>query len=159
MNSLLVKTIDKIFPPKIVYAHCDIPCGIYDPYTAQVAAHTIIRMTTLLNDQKNDAHVIARLTAVKEEHAEIVKHEIAVLWADYFKPEHLKETPDLHDLVFNTLQLASKTKQNVDEAVAVELLQSVQKITAIFWMTKGMQSQTIKAPYPTNKDLVVPKPK
>ena len=157
MNSLLVKAIDKVFPPKIVYAHCDIPCGIYDPYVAQVAAHTVLRMSTLLNGQKDDIHAVARLTAVKEEHAEIIKHEIAILWADYFKPEHLKETPDLHDLVFNTLKLASKAKQNVDEEMANELLESVQKIAVIFWMTKGIESEKVKAPYPTGKDLVVPK--
>lgn len=157
MNSLLVKTIDKIFPPQTVYAHCDIPCGIYDPHAAQIAAHTVIRMTTMLNDHKDDAHAIARLSAVKEEHAEIVKHEITILWADYFKPEHIKETPDLHNLVFNTLKLASKTKQGVDEKVAYELLESVQKIATIFWMTKGMETQKVAAPYPTEKELVVPK--
>ena len=159
MNSLLVKTIDKVFPPKIVYAHCDIPCGIYDPHAAQVAAHTVIRMSTLIAENNGDAPAISRLTAVKETHAEIVKHEITVLWADYFKPEHLKETPNLHELVFNTLKLASKAKQNVDEAVANELLESVQKIAAIFWMTKGMKTQKVPAPYPTGKDIVIPKPK
>ncbi len=157
MNSLLVKAIDKVFQPKIVYAHCDIPCGIYDPHAAQVAAHTVLRMSTLLNEQKDDIHAIARLTAVKEEHAEIVKHEIAILWGDYFKPEHLKETPDLHDLVFNTLKLASKAKQSVAEGMANELLESVQKIAVLFWVTKEIESEKVRAPYPTGKDLVVPK--
>ena len=157
MNSTLVNVFDKIFSPKTVYAHCDIPCGIYDPYTAQVAAHTVIRMSTLLAENKGDAHALARFTAAKEKHAEILKHEVALLWSDYFKPEHLKETPDLHDLVFKTLKLASKSKQNVDETAANELLKSVQRIAAIFWMTKGIQTQKVRAPYPTGKDLVVPK--
>ena len=81
----------KLLPTKSVYAHCDIPCGIYDPYPAQIAAHTIIRMTKLLQEAGSDAHKIARITHVKEEHGGKVEEELETLWADYFKEEHLKE--------------------------------------------------------------------
>ncbi|KKR73365.1 MAG: hypothetical protein UU17_C0037G0010 [Candidatus Nomurabacteria bacterium GW2011_GWA1_40_8] len=86
--------VDKIFPPRPVHAHCDIPCGIYDPYQAQVAAHTVIRMVNLLNEinvsssepdfdeRKRVISRVARLTSVKEEHAEMVKREVRILWGD-----------------------------------------------------------------------------
>lgn len=158
---------DKILPLKIVFAHCDIPCGIYDPHQAQLAAHTIIRMTTLINELKKASdieeakktfiHQLARYTHVKEEHAEIVKHEVRILWGDYFKEEHLKDYPDLHALVWKTLKLASKTRQEVNTQTAQELLTSVQNIAEIFWKTKGIETARIKSPYPSGGEVVVPK--
>lgn len=164
----LAQLLLQLLPAKTVYAHCDIPCGIYDPHVAQLGAHTVIRMTNLINDVKASSdnapfeerkkiiHQIARLTKVKEDHAELVKHEIRVIWGDYFKPEHLKDNPDLHELVFQTLKLASKTKQNIDIEAANELLSNVQKIAEIFWKTKGVKSIRIKAPYPSGGEIVVP---
>ena len=79
-----------------------------------------------------------------------------MLWGDYFKPEHATANPELHGLVWNTLKAASKAKQSVNIADADVLLESVYKIAEIFWKTKNMQSVRVKAPYPTEKDLVVP---
>jgi nickel superoxide dismutase len=141
----------------IAYAHCDIPCGIYDPHQAQLAAHTIIRMTNLIGEAGDDMHKIARITKVKEDHAELLKHEITVLWADYFKDEHIKNYPNLHELVFKTLKLASKTKQEVNLETAEKLLENVQEIAEIFWKTKGVKTLRIKSPYPTEGELVLPK--
>jgi nickel superoxide dismutase len=76
----LLKILDTAFPPAIIHAHCDIPCGIYDPHNAQLAAHTVIRMVGLISEKKDSVHDIARLTHVKEEHAEIVKKEIRILF-------------------------------------------------------------------------------
>src|SRR5687767_3723105 len=110
----MIKWLIKLLPSKTIYAHCDIPCGIYDPHNLQMAAHTVIRMTQMIQeledgeDLKKFTHQMARLVKVKEEHAELCKHELRVLWGDYFKPEHLEKYPDLNDLVFKTLKLASK---------------------------------------------------
>lgn len=164
---LFIRILAKILPESIAYAHCDVPCGIYDPHHAQLAAHTVIRMTGMINDLKSPGenpsfeerkkiiHQIARLTKIKEEHAELVKHEIRILWADYFKPEHLKDYPDLHELVFLTMKLASKARQEINEDAAKELLSSVQKIAEIFFKTKGLTPVRVPSPYPTGLDIVV----
>lgn len=157
----------QILHPQVAYAHCDIPCGIYDPHQAQLAAHTVIRMTSMINDLKVSSEnppfderkklisQISRLTRVKEDHAELVKHEIRILWGDYFKEEHLKEYPNLHDLVFKTLKLASKARQEVNVDAANDLLASVQKIAEIFYKTKGVTPVRVKTVYPTGGEIVL----
>ena len=161
--------LSKILPTQVAYAHCDIPCGIYDPHLVQMAAHTVIRMTDLINDLKASSSEppfderkriisqISRLTNVKEEHAELVKHEIRILWGDYFKEEHLKQYPELNNLVFKTMKLASKARQEVNIEAANELLDTVQKIAQIFWKTKNIKTSEISAPYPSGGTIVVPK--
>src|SRR5580658_2566622 len=94
----VLDTLDKKLHFTVAYAHCDVPCGIYDPHIAQMAAHTVIRMDMLIADSANvkgvpsaeERNKMIRCVAVKEQHAEICKHEIEVLWGDYFKPEHVK---------------------------------------------------------------------
>lgn len=145
-------------PP--VFAHCDIPCGIYDPHEMQMAAHTIIRMVGLIQElgkeDKSDEsmHKLIRYTKVKEEHAERVKHEVRVLWGDYFKEEHLKDFPELHSLVWKTLKLASNARQNVDLKVAQDLLAATQEIAEVFYKTKGMEPVRIASGYPTEGEIV-----
>jgi nickel superoxide dismutase len=157
----------KLLPSKPVYAHCDIPCGIYDPHNMQMAAHTVIRMTTMINEltassdnapfdeRKKIIHQLSRLTKVKEEHAELLKHELRVLWGDYFKDEHLKDYPDLHDLVFKTLKLASKARQEINLDAANELLGNTQKIAEIFYKTKGKEPVRVPSVYPTEGEMVI----
>ena len=159
----------RLFPYNIAYAHCDIPCGIYDPHLAQMAAHTVIRMTNLINDLKASSSEppfderkkiisqISRYTRVKEEHAELVKHEVRILWGDYFREEHLKQFPDIHNLVFRTMKLASKARQEINIEAAQELLESVQKIAQIFWKTKKLTPLRVKSPYPTGGEVVLHK--
>src|SRR3989338_8993937 len=108
----ILSLLDKLTPAETVHAHCDIPCGIYDPHLAQMAAHTVIRMTILISETA-DTHKIARLTAVKEEHAELCKKEIRILWGDYFKHEHVEKYPELHELVWVAMKLASQARQEV----------------------------------------------
>jgi|SRR3989344_3750320 len=156
MKYAIMGMLDRIIPAQKASAHCDIPCGIYDPHNAQMAAHTVIRMATLINENKADVHKVARFTAAKEQHAEICKHEIRVLWADYFKPDHLQKYPNLHELVWKTLKLASKARQEADVKAGDELLESVNKIAEIFWETKGMGTARFKAPYPTERETVYP---
>lgn len=154
--------LSKFFPLNIAYAHCDIPCGIYDPHLAQVASHTVLRMTQMLaelDSEKNknsskQIHQIARLTKVKEEHAELIKHEIRIIWGDYFKNEHLAKFPNLHQIVFNIMKLASKARQDIDLEAAKELLLAVQEFSAIFYQSKGLETIRVKAPYPTGEEIV-----
>lgn len=163
MNFL--KHFVKLLPTKPIYAHCDIPCGIYDPHQAQLAAHTVIRMTKLIleadkgeKDEEEDwikmKHDISRMTAVKEEHAEIVEEELETLWADYFKEEHLKEYPDLNNLILKTVKLTGKVRQEVNLEAAEELLKNVQEIAEIFWKTKGLEVVRIPSGYPTEGEIV-----
>lgn len=159
MLKSLLKTILRAFPAASIYAHCDIPCGIYDPHSAQQAAHTVIRMTNLISElpetgNKENNHKLARYTRVKEEHAEIVKHEIVVLWGDYFKEEHLKKYPHLQEAVFHTLKLASKAKQEIDMQAAKDLLEHTQEIAEIFYKTKDIEPIRIKSSYPTEGEIV-----
>src|SRR5258706_7949066 len=94
----LLAVIFNTLPAQTVYAHCDIPCGIYDPTPAQIAAHTVLRMTMLLGE-KESMHDVARITHVKEEHGQKVEEELETLNHDYFKPEHHEKFPELRGLV------------------------------------------------------------
>jgi nickel superoxide dismutase len=127
-------------PPTVAYAHCDIPCGIYDPHAAELAAQTVAKMVELLGGLDGtsaaDRNKFTRCVTVKEQHAEIVKHEVQVIWSDYFKPEHLAANPDLHTKVWNLLKLAGKNKQNIDAEAAAQLQASVKEFAEIFWSTK-----------------------
>src|SRR3989344_3570672 len=133
---------------------------IYDHHDMQMAAHTVIRMTQMImdmheEDQKQFIHQLSRLTRVKEEHAELLKHELRVLYGDYFKAEHLEKYPELSDLVFKTLKLASKARQEINMEAAEELLGNTQKIAEIFFETKGLTPKRVKSPYPTEREIVI----
>lgn len=127
-----------------VSAHCDVPCGIYDPISAKIAAQTVLKMAVRLEAVQlptTDIGVpnsVARYVAVKEEHAQLVKSELNTLWADYFKPEHLDQYPNLHELVWNANKLAGANKQTVSSESAKQLVDSVDEIAKIFWATKGV---------------------
>jgi nickel superoxide dismutase len=129
-------------PATTVYAQCDIPCGIYDPHQAELAARTVARMVELIGQlpkespSEADRQKFVRCVAIKEQHAEIVKHEIQVIWSDYFKPEHLERYPDIHDRTWKILKLAGKNKQNIDAQAAAELEAAVKEFADIFWSTK-----------------------
>ncbi len=164
----ILSALDKIFSFQIVRAHCDIPCGIYDPHNAQMACHTVIRMVNLIQElppitpamtpeQRMEAmHKYSRYISVKEQHCEILKNEVRILWGDYFKPEHAQKFLELNDLVWKTLKLASKARQNVDLSASEELLESVNKIAEIFWGTKDLKTFRAAAPYPTKRETVYP---
>lgn len=133
---IIVNLLLKLLPLKPVFAHCDIPCGIYDPHTAQLAAKTVLKMVQKLKElPEDDKNNLVRIIMVKEEHAQLVKKEILILWTDYFKREHLEKFPDLHELVWKTTKLCSDNKRAVDETKAQELIESVNKIAEIFTQT------------------------
>ena len=129
-------------PTTVAYAHCDIPCGIYDPTPAKIAADTVAKMVEKINAIPKDSMDLAnrnsfvRMVAVKEQHAEICKKELQVLWSDYFKPEHLEKFPKLHDSFWKALKLASKNKQNIDAAAATDLQAAVKEISDMFYASK-----------------------
>ncbi len=129
-----------------VLAHCDIPCGIYDPITAKIAAQTVLKMAVRMEaidlsggvTEVAQPNGLARLIHVKEEHAQQVKNELNILWSDYFKPEHLEKYPKLHDLFWNANKLAGSNKQGVSSDSAKKLVGIVDEIAGIFWATKGI---------------------
>jgi nickel superoxide dismutase len=140
----MIETLKRFLPIREVHAHCDIPCGIYDPITAKIAAQTVLKMVMRIEAQGGDmspaaANSFSRYVAVKEEHAELCKHDLDVLWHDYFKPEHLEKYPDLHETIWNATKLASSNKQGVDKAAAESLVAAVDEIATIFWATKGVE--------------------
>ncbi len=119
---------------KPVYAHCDLPCGVYDPAQARIEAasvHKIMQKYDGLSD--NDK---TRAIMIKEQRAELVKHHLWVLWTDYFKPEHLERFPQLHDLFWRATKAAGDTKKSVDPAAGQKLLDLIDEIAAIFQQTK-----------------------
>jgi len=134
--------INLLKPSNKVFAHCDVPCGIYDPKPAQIAAATVAKMVEKIlalpkEMSTADMNNYVRMISTKEEHARICKQEILVLWTDFFKPEHLEKFPDLHDKVWKVCKLVSKNKQSVDMDAAKELVASVDEVAQIF--------ETIKA--------------
>lgn len=132
-------------PAQTVRAHCDGPCGVYDPAQARVAAEAVLSLTKkilALGDSASDLehlHALIRYTAIKEEQAEETKHHLLVLWTDYFKPEHVLDFPELHETFWKAAKLCSTCKQEVSEERAKELLETVHAIHEIFWKTKGRQ--------------------
>lgn len=139
---IITKKLISLLPLKTVYAHCDVPCGIYDPRQAQIAAETVVKMVEKIeslpkeNPTVEDRNNFVRYVWTKEEHSRILKHELTVLWADFFKPEHLEILPDLHDTFWKTLKLASTCKQHVDMQAALELKTAVDKIADMFARVK-----------------------
>ena len=129
-------------PTTIARAHCDVPCGIYDPHEAVLAAKTVARMVELIGQidpastAVADRNKFVRCVAVKEQHAEKVKHEVQVIWSDYFKPEHLEKVPELHSKVWQLLKLAGRNKQSVDADAAAQLIAATEEFADMFWSTK-----------------------
>lgn len=129
-------------PAPAVHAHCDGPCGVYDPSSARVAAEAVLSMTKKLLDLNMDGSVasqntFSRFVAIKEEQAQIAKDELLILWTDYFKPVHLEAYPDLHDTFWKAAKLCSACKVEVSLQHAQELMAAVEKIHGIFWATKS----------------------
>jgi nickel superoxide dismutase len=131
----LLATIDRLSPPSAVHAHCDLPCGVYDPAQARIEAESVKNTIDKFNDSKDDVFR-TRATLIKEERADLVKHHLWVLWTDYFKPEHLEKYPQLHDLFWKATKTAGEAKKGNDAAVGQRLLDEIDEIAKIFWETK-----------------------
>ena len=151
-----------MFKVNKVHAHCDIPCKVYDPSIAQYAALSVVRLIDIIEevDEKNPQKVIiaqvSRLTTSKEEQAQMVKDEIAVIWGDYFKEPQIKEYPEIHELVHSIMMAGSKCKQELSRKNGEDLLDKVNEFAKIFWATKNVKTQVKKAPYLPGLDIVCP---
>lgn len=140
-NSLRI--LDILISPKSVYAHCDVPCGIYDPKPAQIAAETVVKMVEKIqslpksNPSVSDRNLFVRAVWTKEEHARRCKEELLILWTDFFKPEHLAMFPNLHETFWKAAKLCSQNKQEVDMEKAVQLKKAVDDIADMFNKAKA----------------------
>ena len=147
---MIKKVASKWFPAKEVHAHCDGPCGVYDPASARIAAEAVLSMTkkilALAPPAEDDAQALAayantvtRYVQIKEEQAHLAKTELLVLWTDYFKPVHLEQYPDLHDIFWKASKLCSAVKVLVSLEDAEKLMDTIKKIHEIFWATKNRE--------------------
>ena len=120
-----------------VSAHCDLPCGVYDPAQAKIEAESVKAIITKMKDS-TEPEFLARAVLIKEQRSELVKHHLWVLWTDYFKAPHFEKYPQLHTLFNEATKLAGAagTKGTSDVAKADELLAKIDEIATIFWETK-----------------------
>ena len=126
----------RLFHPVVTaYAHCDLPCGVYDPAQARIEAESV--KAIMEKYQGNDDPVFrTRALIIKEQRAELVKHHLWVLWTDYFKPEHLEKYPELHKLFWDATKSAGAVKKSVNPDDGQKLLDQINEIDKIFWDTK-----------------------
>jgi nickel superoxide dismutase len=129
--------LSRIFRTTEVSAHCDLPCGVYDPAQARIEAQSIKMICQKVADN-NDADFRVRATIIKEQRSELVKHHLWVLWTDYFKAPHFEKYPQLHGLFNEATKLAGAggSKGSADPATAEQLLVKIDEIAKIFWETK-----------------------
>lgn len=125
-------------PTTVVSAHCDLPCGVYDPAQARIEAQSVKAMQEKYVGSSDEVFRTRALIII-DERATLVKHHLAVLWHDYFTAEHFEKYPNLHALVNDTIKLAGGkgAKQEIDPANGQKLLDGIDEIAAIFWETKG----------------------
>ncbi len=132
---------------KIAHAHCDGPCGVYDPAAARINAEAVLSMTKKLlalempsSDDKEAMtaylNTFTRYVKIKEEQAHRCKEELLVLWTDYFKPPHLEKFPELHDTFWKAAKLCSHAKVEVNLQTAEHLMEAVKGIHEMFWKSK-----------------------
>lgn len=148
MFEKLTKRISETF--ETAEAHCDAPCGVYDPASARIAAEAVLSMTKKILDLKvpdgsdakataNYHNTLTRYILVKEEQARVAKDELLILWTDYFKPVHLETYPDLHDTFWKAAKLCSACKVEVSLEHAQELMDAIKAIHDIYWGSKGKE--------------------
>ena len=130
-------TIEALLRPRrVVHAHCDLPCGVYDPAQARIEAESVKQIQEKY--QGSDDQVFRdRAILIKEERADLVKHHLWVLWTDYFKPEHAQKYPNLNDLFWQATKEAGASKKSQDPAQGQKLLDQIDEIAKIFWETKA----------------------
>jgi nickel superoxide dismutase len=131
----LLTTIDHLSPPATAHAHCDLPCGVYDPAQARIEAESVKGCMEKFN-ASDDEVFKGRAVFIKEQRAELVKHHLWVLWTDYFKPEHVAKYPQLGDVFWKATKAAGEAKKTNDVKVAESLLGQIAEIDKIFWETK-----------------------
>lgn len=144
----LIQRYNTLVPAPVAEAHCDGPCGVYDPASARIAAEAVLSMTKKLlalelPDPADKAAVVkynntfARYVKIKEEQAHQAKEEILVLWTDYFKPHHLEANPEIHDIFWKAAKECSYAKVEVSLHHAENLMGYIEQIHNLFWTTKS----------------------
>ncbi len=138
----ILRFLGHYIPTEVAFAHCDVPCGIYNPKPAQIAAETVLKMVDKILALPTEAlsaaemlqarNSFVRMVDTKEEHAQLCKKELLILWTDYFKPEHLDLFSDLHETFWKATKLCSKNKQEVSREAAEALVRAVDRIAAMF---------------------------
>lgn len=163
MHTLFTK-LDRIFKFSTASAHCDVPCGIYDPAVAQIAALTVIRFMDQIKELQDkdsltlaDHAKLARLVAEKEHHAAKVKEEVRIIWGDYFKQPQFEQFPNTHALVHSIMLAGSACKQGIEREKGVKLLELVNEFSASFWATKKVETYVTTCLYAPHEAVVYPK--
>ena len=141
----MFKVIEALLKPRrVVHAHCDLPCGVYDPAQARIEAESVAKIQEKYQDaenQKKPSETVedfkTRCIAIKEHRADLVKEHLWVLWTDYFKPEHLEKYSQLHDLFWQATKEAGLAKKSQDPSQGQKLLDLIDEIGKIFWETKA----------------------
>src|SRR5438445_248545 len=157
--------LNNLFSTEEASAHCDIPCGIYDPHLMQLGALTVVRMNQMISDlappasmEKADRdkymHQLVRLTHIKEEHAELVKRETRIIRGDFFKPDN--SPPNIGEITDGIMKTASKARQNIDMEAAQQLLQLTNQFAEAFWKAKGIETKRQPSNQTAGGEYVVP---
>jgi nickel superoxide dismutase len=139
----ILRFVDRLCPPGQAFAHCDLPCGVYDPAQARIEAESVRAIQERYQNadkMKSATETVddyrSRCLSIKEERANLVKEHLWVLWTDYFKPEHKEKFPELHDLFWGATKEAGLSKKSQDPAQGQRLLEAIGQIDTIFWETK-----------------------
>ena len=160
----IITSADKYFSFPRAKAHCDIPCGIYDPIPAQIDALTVVRMMDLMaavaesdDKEKLEFHnTLSRYISVKEQHAEKAKHEIRVIWGDFINAPHIEKYPELPDLVHKIMRLGSKCRQTADRDQGLAFVEAINQFAATFWAIKDVKTKKAKAAYAPALEMIYP---
>ncbi|MEO0464955.1 MAG: superoxide dismutase, Ni [Pseudomonadota bacterium] len=161
MFRTILEGLDRMGAVDHAAAHCDIPCGIYDPAPALIAAVSVVRLMDIMRDGASEdpvalANLHARCVFRKEEEAEKVKQEVRVIWGDYFKPPLIEKHPTVHTLVHSIMMKASACKQDVHREDGLALVELVNEFAELFWTTKGVSTRRVTSPYPPALPIVQP---
>ena len=132
-------------PSRTAHAHCDLFCGVYDPAQAMIEAKSVLNSVTKYH-ASDDGVFRARAIAIKEERAELVKHHLAVLWTDFFKPHHVEVFPNLHDLFWRAIKQAGDAKKSMDPAVSEKLIELIGEVSEMFWQTDESKATGVYPP-------------
>ena len=136
MTSRLLALTDRLSAPQTVSAHCDLMCGVYNPAQARIEAESVYKIAQKYQDS-DDPVFRERAVIIKEKRAELVKQHLWVLWTDYFKPPHVEQFPELHDLFWRTTKQAGDAKKTMDPAAGEKLLEMIDEIDTIFQKTQS----------------------
>ena len=143
--SRLLTLVDRIAPPQQVSAHCDVPCGVYDPEQARIEAESCLKIIQKYHDS-DDEIFRARAVGIKEARAMEAKQHLWVLWSDYFKPPHVEQFPNLHDVLWQATKQCSAVKHSMDADAAQKLLDLIDEVEQMWKATGGAETTRIKRP-------------